>query len=525
MPTRRPGRRAIIVASIIGLCIILIWAAAFRVLYVKTHPLGAWEESACQHTAPGVPAAQDGGEVLVGVAADVPLPSPGFIYRATPYVSTREVICVFRSSDGALVNRFVLPFPRYRYDSRSGPNFNTPDDSQSGPHYNTPSVMRQAHDTLYVATGEQICAFHITNGSQLWCQARQPSPTLGELVVNDNVLLLNTENTLEALDPSSGALLWHDTINDDVYRSLQGPVIHSFAESNGTIYAEHIDSSSSDPAATNRRLALCARDERTGNPLWCQPLAPSDLSVAGVEVGGGSVFAYLSSTASNQSETRLYALRASDGKLLWQQPLECIGSTAPFMAYSPAADAAGGSSLLVALSQCKAPGGDPPFHNEVLVLRPADGSVQWKSTPASLLDVAVANGIAYLDTLESRNGQSVATVADIRALRLSDASPVWRARISSPVTRLALAGDTLYALTSPSASVTPSPSVSFIALRRTDGGELWQATSCGGQVDPLIWHDRLLGNEHGAPVWCHWPASSRSVYSSVYITRLNLVLP
>ncbi|MGZ3582509.1 MAG: hypothetical protein ACXVCT_07145 [Ktedonobacterales bacterium] len=60
--------------------------------------------------------------------------------------------------------------------------------------------------------------------------------------------------------------------------------------------------------------------------------------------------------------------------------------------------------------------------------------------------------------------------------------------------------------------------MSLVALRRADGGKLWQAISCGGLVDPLIWHNRLLGHEQGTPVWCRWPATN------TYTTALTPVL-
>ncbi len=480
MPSRQPGRRAIVVASIIGLAITLIWAATFRRLYLNAHPLGTWEQSACHDVVADAPATSGADDVWIAVHATVP-------YGFRGIASTREVMCAFRSSDGALLRRFVLQRP-----------LPTPPSSPV-------ITARLAHDVLYVEEGPDICAFSATTGSQLWCQTTQASGYPGELLVTDDAVLHKANGALEAFDPLTGAQLWHEDLGDALFLQTTTER-HTFAVSTDTIYAGRNDPLSADPGKPDRRLMFCARAARTGEQHWCESLGVGTLGIAGVTVGQGIAFVVVSGPmGAQQTPPRLYGLRATDGTVLWQQQLDCNGAWAPLLAYAPDTSSTASSSLLVATPQCSdTTNTNPPFLGEILALGASDGTVRWRATPGTLLAVAVADSTVYLDTVEMRNGQSVATASDIFALRLSDASQIWHTHLSTPVTTLTLAGDMIYSLTGSAFYGGPLTPASIYALRRADGGELWQSTGCSAGLDPYFWHDHILRHEQSAPVWCHW---------------------
>lgn len=484
MPSRQPGRRAIIVASIIGLCITLIWAATFRRLYLNTHPLATWEQSTCRDSAPDAAnTPPSAGEVLVGVQALVPT---GFRGVGFP---THLVMCAFRAGDGALVRRFLLP-GRMSASDRN-PTF---------------SILRQIGGTLYVSTNDgRICALHATGGELLWCQTTQPYAVSAELIVADDVVFNKTGSLLEAFDTHDGTPLWQTNLNDYTAYS-QTHQAQTFVASAGKVYVGKRVPLSDNPVQGT--LTFCARAARTGIPDWCQTFGAGALSVTRVELGGDIIFAFVNdSSSTNQTIPLLYALRATDGTVLWKRQLDCASASPPLTAFIPDASASGNGTLLLAEPQCD---GSVSFYQSLLrsliALRAGDGAPRWTATPGVLTDLAVADGVVYLDTPEIGDGKSIVKATTIQALRIADASLIWRFRMPALSPRLTITGDTLLALTGPSVVPPPSYTPVVYALRRADGSELWQSTGCNANLDPYFWHDHILRHEQSAPVWCHWPA-------------------
>src|SRR5437588_2584242 len=98
-------------------------------------------------------------------------------------------------------------------------------------------------------------------------------------------------------------------------------------------------------------------------------------------------------------------------------------------------------TLLLAKAQCEGSAGTyPPRHNELLALRAGAGTPLWTVPLGPLADLAVADGIVYLDSPEIANGESVVRATTILALRTADPSQAWRIRIPTPTPRLALTG-------------------------------------------------------------------------------------
>ena len=498
MPTRQPGRRAIIVASIIGLIITLIWAATFRQFYLSTHPLGTWEQSTCRDTASDASNTSASDELLVGIQAEVP---PGGFRGAL--LATRTVMCGLRASDGALMRRFLLL-------GRERTTFNN----------FTFSPLWEVGDTLYITTNDgRICAIHATDGKQMWCHTTQQSSFSSELIVANGVVFRKSGSLLEAFDARDGTPLWNDNLNDGAYVPPQPHQPQTFVASGGSIYVGRNDPTSGGPA--DRAFTFCARAARTGTPNWCQTLGTGQFSIARVEQGNGIVFAFLDEQNSNQPITpHIYALRTSDGKVLWHRQLDCAGLVAPLMAFAPDANQGTNGTLLVATPQCDAGANDNlTVLRRLIALRPDDGTPLWTTTPGAVADLAVVDGVMYLDTVEIVSGESTVKATTVLALRVADASQVWHFRVTGLVPKLVLKGDTIYVLTGPYNLAALTYTQTLYALRRADGGELWQSTGCGAVVDPAFWHDRILQHEQGAPVWCHWLAGSNNTVS------LNPALP
>jgi outer membrane protein assembly factor BamB len=485
MPSRQPGRRAIIVGSIMGLCIALIWVATFRVLYLNTHPLGAWEQSTCRDTAADVSNTPTTDAVLISVQGLAP---PGGFRGAG--IPTRVVMCALRTSDGALVRRFLLP-------GREGAD-------TSNPIF---SVLRQVGDKLYIAEGVgRICAIHVSDGERLWCHATQAPLYRSELIVADGVVFSKSSNLIEAFDARDGTPLWHDNLYNNI--NTETNQAQTFAVSGGTVYVGRNDPTSGDQ--TNGTLTFCARASRAGTIGWCRALGTGKLALARVELGDDTIFAIVRDL-NNQQTPLLYALRISDGKALWQRQFDCASPWTLLTAYVPDANTASRGTLLLAKEQCGSNAGAyPSRHNDLLALRAGDGTPLWAATLGPLADLAVADGIVYLDSPEIVNGESAVRTTTILALRTVDASQAWRIRIPTLAPRLALTGNIVVALTGDFPVAATSPAQTMYALRRTDGSELWRSAGCDAPVDPVFWHDHILQHEQGAPVWCHWPAMYNS---------------
>lgn len=492
MPTRQPGRRAIIVASIMGLCIILIWAATFRAIYLHTYPLATWEQSTCRDTISDASNTPPSDEVLVGIQASVP---PGFRGAGIP---TRAVVCALRISDGALVHRYLLP-GRVASARPVNPSVGT---------------LRQSGNTLYVYTYDgQLCAFHATGGEPLWCHTTQPYGGSAELIVADGVVFSKAGPRFNVLDAYDGALLWQENLNDNTYSPSQQT--QTFVVSGAKVYIGKNNLVPDNLAKST--FSICARAARTGSPDWCQPLGTGMRSLARVELGGDTIFAFVKDTS--PSPPVLYALRATDGNILWQRQFSCPGIWPPVMAYAPDVNASGRGVLLFGEPPCDGNASKlPDTPSKLLALRADDGTPLWTVTPGALAGIAVADGNVYLDIPEIANGESVVRATTIQALRVADASPVWRFRMPALTTRLVLTGDTLVALAGPFSLAPASPVQSLYALRRASGAELWQSTGCNANLDPYFWHDRILRHEQSAPVWCHW------LMANPYSVLLNPVL-
>jgi outer membrane protein assembly factor BamB len=129
----------------------------------------------------------------------------------------------------------------------------TGDTRWSRDHGYSPSAraLAAAGDHVYAAYADRVVGIHVVDGSVAWVRAL-PGP-LGAPVVGERRLMVGSaDNTLFALDPRSGALLWRWRTGGTVVGSAGGP---------DQVYFTALD---------NRLRAVASGN---GNQRWQRPLA------------------------------------------------------------------------------------------------------------------------------------------------------------------------------------------------------------------------------------------------------------
>ncbi len=227
-----------------------------------------------------------------------------------------------------------------------------------------------------------VTALDAPSGDPLWQQrvssvqgAFPGSPT----VVGQTVYVVPYE--LVALDSATGAVRWT--------RPNVGCFICSPAVGNGTLFI------GAGPASGRRLLAL---DAATGAPRWSfRPQAGKDFSwSASPAVSGGRVF-QAAAVGRNRKAYSLYAFAASTGKRLWKTR---VGSSRFLTSSSPA--------VANGIVYYTSPGG------RFYALRASNGKLLWsKAIAPSASSPAVAGGVVYFGTgltmygLDARTGKTL----------------------------------------------------------------------------------------------------------------------
>lgn len=197
-----------------------------------------------------------------------------------------------------------------------------------------------SEDTAYVAYGQQVYAIDLQSGVELWRYPEKGSATIAfyappVLTPDDQLLVAGYDGLLYSLDPNNkGDLNW--TFDEARKRYIASPLVKDerifAASTDGTLYA------------LNLQGALLWSFQ-TEQPIWATP--STDPACECVYVAS--------------MDHHVYALKASDGALLWQS--ENLGGA---IVGTPAyAD----GTLYVGT-----------FGNEVLALNADDGSVLWRFT-------------------------------------------------------------------------------------------------------------------------------------------------
>lgn len=322
---------------------------------------------------------------------------------------------------------------------------------------------------------EGLLALRVSDGKLLWkfsnLNAQVP------LLSNGVLYMFSSSDGFYALRASDGKLLWHtaETFNSSAF-IVQSGVMYAFSENEAyalrardghQIWSNPLDSSFSlNPVLSDGVLYILATkvllEGFTPTPTVI-PLPSPASRVPGQVMQPLSFQASLQksvpgvparqTTYLKEGKSSVFALRASDGKLLWQDLLGQGKDSFASSLYGAS------NSLYVALSSGTA--------SSISELRKDDGSVIWQRTVnGSVMGTYVKDGRLY--SCVDFQGQSA-----VYALNPLDGSLNWIYAIDGDTySGLVLGSDALY---------TVSNNGIAYALRRTNGTLIWHYQTEGGK--------------------------------------------
>ena len=272
--------------------------------------------------------------------------------------------------------------------------------------------------------GTQLCAaLRTSDGKQLW------STNCTKLLLQNNVLYkVQYGNTLTAMDVADAShpavLLWQAMTSVDV---------NALSIDNGVLYV----SGPVYPHTIQEQIGLAAFRVRDGALLWqfVQPLDPSKDGFRAPVVAHNIVFV----TVGTSTSSSVYALRATDGVVLWRYQKPDIE------------DVVVGPENIVYIDWSQS----GKMHFTLEALRADVGTHLW-TRPDTITDNAFAtNGALYVE--EEDTG--------VYALRSSDGNMLWK---TPPLyVMVAITADALYVW---------FDDYTFASLRLTDGSLRWRTT-------------------------------------------------
>jgi outer membrane protein assembly factor BamB len=281
---------------------------------------------------------------------------------------------------------------------------------------------------------------------------------------------------VQALDAGTGKILWqHDRLNGTVGQAANAPVVV-----NGVIY---VSGEAIQPGGQTGVYALRASD---GKLLWSYP--GQEINFMPVQFANGVLIAPVAS----QDKHGLLALRASDGALLWQQSWDI---TQQFPTQPPVI---AGDNVYLAMQQGP--------NDLVSAWRVSDGQALWtyqvKGEGPPLRIFGITNAAVYVAKVPGGPGPENA----IDALKVSDGSLLWETQAQSLVYPT-LADGAIY--------VHEMPAIA--AFDASTGKPLWQATTretpasgsiseiaeAGGTVYLASNGIAAFSASDGRPLWTH----------------------
>ena len=208
--------------------------------------------------------------------------------------------------------------------------------------------------------------------------------------------------------------------------------------------------------------AISALNAANGTVRWRSQVANASTSnaVMVAALADGVVYAMGAAIGKNSTTTFLYALRASDGSILWQKTLV-------------------GAGAVIAARACVvyfALGGAGATPNEIQMLRAEDGTVLWHTQVAGTgpLHASEYQGTIYVTsftTLLPSPGYYYAST-HLYALNTSSGAIDWHSQVSRTNYVAAVANGAVY-LIDTGADVVCDPKVLHV-LSASDGKERWQ---------------------------------------------------
>jgi outer membrane protein assembly factor BamB len=297
---------------------------------------------------------------------------------------------------------------------------------------------------VYVASGNDLLAVQARTREVVWTfHASGPAqtPTVVDGVVYFVVAVLPSTDSavVYALNASDGSQRWHVQVN--------GHIVHCTpAVGDGVVYI----------TSTSGVVALNAED---GSQRWQVELTSSSTNPSSPTLANGLLFlgAGMLPDGSLGSASRLkfclclYALRASDGAVVWTHPTgDQVFDTATVV------------DGIVYVSE---------FADGLMALRASDGTLLWsrKGLNASG-SLAIANGDIYVASFDQH----------IYAVSASDGSQLWQTKDGEigPSGGLTVSDGVVYAVDS-----------GMVALRASDGTRLWRRSGDNNRLlfsTPLV---------------------------------------
>ena len=265
-----------------------------------------------------------------------------------------------------------------------------------GGSFNPPVV---AGSLIYEINFRNIVAFSASDGRQLWnffsFEDNSGGPGNTQIVqITGDRLYAYDGQVLDVLIPESGTRVWS---TNDATNAID---INTLTISNGiAYYATHNNSdATTTPTTTPVDNAIVARRASDGVLRWTYSLSHSEQSCAITAIASAGDALYASTSCANGTG-RTFALRASDGALLWQSSINGQFSVV-------------NGVVCIHVTQAS------PALADLYVLQVGTGKQLWQDAPGSSQHQTQAwtpgNGYVYL----LDNGT-------LEALRLSDGQTAW----------------------------------------------------------------------------------------------------
>lgn len=272
------------------------------------------------------------------------------------------------------------------------------------------------------ADGIVVYAVNATTGTLLWKSLAGHSQT--NLVIENGFVYVAQsspgDEVILAFNAQTGQTVWQKHYQGSTPNSLDDMYVVGATRS--TLYV-----ASSWPSL--KRSQLYALDAQKGTFLWQQEVSRSEEITQGVIAGNTLYLAGVD--ASSTGKTSIYAYDLSSHSQSWSRPI--TGSVSTLKVEQ--------QTLYATTFDKNQQGGDQP--SSMYALRASNGSVLWQQHPNAVIrDVAVAGGEMYLTVV----GISTGTV-QLEALRGTDGHLDWQQPLSvgagNPGT-LAVLGSNLY---------------------------------------------------------------------------------
>ena len=274
-------------------------------------------------------------------------------------------------------------------------------------------------------TGD-LYALRVANGTLLWHFFARGQVSSWQ--IRDGIIYVPSANpdVLYALRASSGNLLWH--IPTD------GPLSPSLVILKGVIYGVTASLFSTDQQSVSIISAWHAQD---GILIWQHQIPPSPSD----QIVGADGSVYVNAADGINAQTgHLYALRASDGTLLWQEQTGAIASS-PVLA--------NGTMYMAS------------FDGVLSALRGRDGSLLWHFQLGSFQSAALAADAGGVDIITLNFASRTSSLFRLQG---NTGSPLWQDQESTPVLALEEIKGTLYLA---------ADDGTLSALRASNGTHLW----------------------------------------------------